>query len=76
MPEETEIYGAKAFAETPFADPRLREQEELLRESLGYETFTRDFEFTTPFLPGESTEAGEAEAATPEVAAFSFVPAT
>jgi hypothetical protein len=70
---ESEAYREQAFAETPFVDPRLHQQEEPLRESLVDETLTGDFEFTTPFLPGESTEAGEAEAAAPEVAAFSEI---
>lgn len=73
--EETEAYGEQAFAETPFVDPRILEQEEPTREATLSETFTGNWEFTTPFLPGESTEAGESEAAAPEVAAFSEITA-
>jgi hypothetical protein len=72
---ETEAYGEQAFAETPFVDPRIHEQEEPLHESLLEETLAGNWEFTTPFLPGESTEAGESEAAAPEVAEFSEITA-
>src|SRR5580704_5325697 len=72
---ESEAYGEQAFAETPFVDPRIRELEEPLHESLLEETLTGNWEFTTPFLPGESTEAGESEAAAPEVAEFSEITA-
>jgi len=67
---ESEAYEEQAFSETPFADPTLREQQEPMRESYFGETYAGNWEFDTPFLPGESTEAEEFEAA-PEVAEFS-----
>ena len=67
---ELETRVEEAFGETPFADPTAREQEEPSHEAYG-EALTENFTFTSPFLPGESTEAGESEAAAPEVAAFS-----
>src|SRR5580700_6043256 len=70
---ESEAYGEQAFAETPFVDPRIRELEEPLHESLLEETLTGNWEFTTPFLPGESSEAGESESTAPEVAEFSEI---
>jgi hypothetical protein len=73
--EETEAYGEQSFAETPFVDPRVGEQEEPLHESTLGEMLAGNWEFTTPFLPGESTEAGESEAAAPEVAEFSEITA-
>src|SRR5260370_40958327 len=72
---ETEVYGEQSFAETPFVDPRVGEQEESLHESTLGEMLAGNWEFTTPFLPGESTEAGESEAAAPEVAEFSEITA-
>jgi hypothetical protein len=72
--EESE-YGEQAFSETPFIDPRLHEQEETSREAPSCETFTGNWEFSTPFLPEASTETGESEAAAPEVAAFSEITA-
>jgi hypothetical protein len=72
---EMEMYSEQVFAETPFVDSRLHEQEEPLHELPLSETFTGNWEFTTPFLPGESKEAGEAEAAAPEVAEFSEITA-
>src|SRR5271155_1305138 len=72
---ESEAYNEQVFAETPFVDPSLHEQEEPLRESALGETFTGNFEFTTPFLPGGSSESGESEAAAPEVSAFSEITA-
>ena len=72
---ELEMNSEQAFAETPFVDSRLHEQEEPLHELPLNETFTGSWEFTTPFLPGESTEAGESEAAAPEVAEFSEITA-
>jgi hypothetical protein len=70
---EAETYGEQAFSETPFVDPRMHEQEEPQREAYIGETQIGNWEFTTPFLPGESTEAGESEAAAPEVAEFSEI---
>lgn len=69
---KSEAYEERAFSETPFVDPTLHEQEEPIHESEPGETFSGNWEFTTPFLPGELTEAGEAEAA-PEVAELSEV---
>src|SRR5579863_8361757 len=72
---EAEAYAEQAFSETPFVDPRIHEQEEPLHETYAGESFSGNWEFTTPFLPGESSEAGETEAAAPEVAAFSEITA-
>src|SRR6266852_4234761 len=72
---EPETRVEEAFAETPFADPRWREQEEPARGSSVGEVLTENWEFTTPFLPGESMEAGESAAAATEVAAFSEITA-
>jgi hypothetical protein len=71
---ESEAYEDRAFAETPFVDPRIHEQEEPLHESFLNEALAENWEFVTPFLPGESGEAGETEAA-PEVAEFSEITA-
>jgi hypothetical protein len=73
--EEAEWYGEQEFNETPFLDPRMHEQAEPLRESYVSTSLAGNWEFTTPFLPGESTEAGEGEAEAPEVAAFSEITA-
>jgi hypothetical protein len=70
-PGEAEWYAEQAFAETPFLDPRMHEQEEPAREAYVITSPAENWEFTTPFLPGESGEAGEGEAEAPEVAAFS-----
>ncbi len=67
--QETEFYSEELFAESPFADP-THELEEPVHESIG-ETLAESWEFTTPFLPGESTEAGESEIPGAEAAAFS-----
>jgi hypothetical protein len=71
--EGSEVYGEQAYAETPFADPTLREYEAPPQEAPLAESLLGNWEFTTPFLPGESTEAGESESTAPEVAAFSEV---
>src|SRR5271170_3614461 len=65
----------EAFAETPFADPTAREQEEPLHESSLGEALDANFEFSTPFLPGESSGPGEFEVTTQEVAALSEITA-
>jgi hypothetical protein len=67
---EMESYLEQSFAETPFADPTVHEQERPQHDISFGETFTGNWEFNTPFLPGESGEAGESETAAPEVAAF------
>src|SRR5258707_8419736 len=67
---ERETRVEEAFGETPFTDPTTHEQEEPLHEAFG-EVLTENFTFTSPFLPGESTAAGESETAAPVVAAFS-----
>lgn len=71
---ETETRVEEAFAETPFVDPTLHQQEEPLHESFS-DTFIGESEFVTPFLPGESSEAGESEAIASEVAEFSEITA-
>jgi hypothetical protein len=73
--EETEAYSEQSFAETPFVDSRVHEQEEPLHKATLGEMFQGNWEFTTPFLPGESPEAGESEAIAPEVAEFSEITA-
>jgi hypothetical protein len=70
---ESETQVQEAFAETPFADPSAHEQSEAYQEASLGESFGANWEFSTPFLPGESSETGESEAASPEVAAFSEV---
>jgi hypothetical protein len=67
---ELETRVEEAFGETPFVDPTAREQEEPVHEAFS-EALAENFTFTSPFLPGESTGAGESEAGAPEVAAFS-----
>jgi hypothetical protein len=71
--EESESYGEQAFGETPFGAPRMHEQEEPLRETSSGKSLAGNWEFTTPFLSGESTLAGESEAVSPEVTAFSEI---
>src|SRR5277367_108170 len=68
--ETLEAYSAEAFAETPFADPAVHEQEDPQHELSIGEMLLENLEFNTPFLPGESSEAGEAQATSPEVAEF------
>jgi hypothetical protein len=46
-----------------------------LHETALGETYSANWEVSTPFLPNESSEAGELEAAAPEVAAFSEIAA-
>ena len=70
---EAEAYAEQLFSETPFVDPGIHEQEDPLRESYPSETSSGNWEFTTPFLPGESSEAGESESTAPEVAEFSEI---
>src|SRR6267378_2564341 len=72
---ESETQVQEAFAETLFVDPSLRELEEPLHESSFAEAFSAESEFVTPFLPGESLEAGEAEAEAAGVAEFSEITA-
>jgi hypothetical protein len=69
--EESQTYEEQAFAETPFADPQMHEQEEPFDESYSGETLIGNWEVTTPFLPGESHEGRESEALAPEVPQFS-----
>jgi hypothetical protein len=68
---ETETRVEEAFGETPFIDPTAHEQDEPAHESSFGESLAANFTFTSPFLPGEATEAGESEAGAPEVATFS-----
>jgi hypothetical protein len=69
--EETEFSESQIFSETPFTDPRLSElQEEPGRERYESEALGTNWEFTTPFLAGQTTEAGEMEAGSHEVATF------
>src|ERR1700722_11895794 len=74
-PVESEAFGEQSFAETPFVDPRVHEMEEPLHEAYLNESLAGNWEFVTPFLPGESMEAGEFEASAPEVAEFSEITA-
>ena len=64
---ESEAYAEQSFFESPFLDSHEHEQEEPHEASIG-EALAANWEFVTPFLPGEATEAGESEAAAPEVA--------
>src|SRR5215470_19850029 len=61
----------QSFVETPFAASAGREQEPRLEMPL-HEALAGNWEFTTPFLPGE---AGESEGASPELEAFSEITA-
>lgn len=69
-PGETETQVEEAFAETPFADPAAHDQGEPLHGAAFGETLSASWEFTTPFLPGESSETEESEATAAEVAAL------
>ena len=60
----------QAFAETPFLDSSARDQEQYEGEAAPVYS-SENWEFTTPFLPGESYEAGESESLAPELASFS-----
>ena len=71
---ESEAYAEQSFFESPFLDSHEQEQEEPHEASMG-EALAANWEFVTPFLPGEATEAGESEAAAPEVAEFSEITA-
>lgn len=62
---------AEAFAETPFLDTRTQAREDTARETSAGESFGGSWEFTTPFLPSEMEERGEAESLAPEIAEFS-----
>jgi len=62
----------QSFVETPFAASAGREQEEPRLEMPLHEALAGNWEFTTPFLPGE---AGESEGASPELEAFSEITA-
>jgi len=73
--DESESLGEHPFAETPFADPRRFEQEDTAHESSAGESYAGHWEFTSPFLPGESGESSETEALTPEAGAFSEITA-
>ena len=71
---ESEAYAEQSFFESPFLDSHQHEQEEPHEASIG-EALAANWEFVTPFLPGEATETGESEAAVPEVAEFSEITA-
>ena len=76
--DESESLAEHQFAETPFADPRRFEQEDVAHESSVGESYAGQWEFTSPFLPGESgesSESSEAAAMTPEAGAFSEITA-
>jgi hypothetical protein len=72
--DESESLGEQQFAESPFADPRRFEQEDAAHESSMGESYAGQWEFTSPFLPGESSEAAP-EVMTPEAGAFSEITA-
>jgi hypothetical protein len=72
--DESESLGEQQFAESPFADPRRFEQEDAAHESSVGESYAGQWEFTSPFLPGESSEAAP-EVMTPEAGAFSEITA-
>jgi hypothetical protein len=71
---EAESFAEQQFAETPFADPHRFEQENLPQETAG-ESYAGQWEFASPFLPGESGEAESSEALTPEAGAFGEITA-
>src|SRR5882757_4177912 len=73
--DESESLAEHQFAETPFADPRSFEQEEVVHESSVGESHAGRWEFTSPFLPGDASESNEAAAMTPEAGAFSEITA-
>ena len=76
--DESQSLGEYQFAETPFADPRKFEQEDAVHESGVGGSYAGQWEFTSPFLPCESSEAGESGEAvvmTPEAGAFSEITA-
>src|ERR1700683_2707411 len=76
--DESESPAEHQFAETPFADPRRFEQEDVAHESSVGESYAGQWEFTSPFLPGESgesSESSEAAAMTPGAGAFSEITA-
>src|SRR5258708_5140386 len=68
-------FAEQFFSETPFDETTAHEQEEPKLELPYNETLGGDWEFTTPFLPGEASEAGESENLGPEVAAFGEITA-
>lgn len=70
---ETESYGEQTFSETPFADPRMLEQEEPIRGSYVPDMFVGIQEFHTPFLSAEANESGQSESYALEVSEFSEV---
>lgn len=75
-PDEAELdreqpFGESSLAESPFMDTRGKEYEGPATETTA--EYPVAWEFETPFLPGESSEAGEMEMAAPEIAAFSEV---
>src|SRR5262249_16074345 len=72
---ESETQIQEAFAETPFVGASEHEQEEPAHEMSFAESLGENWEFSTPFLPGESMEASESEGLGPEVASFSEVTA-
>ena len=69
--EETEAYNEQ-FSESPFAELHPYEHGTTVAERFD-ETLSGDWEFTTPFLPGESMVSGENESLAPEIATFSEV---
>lgn len=70
-----EAFAEQFFSETPFSDGAAHEQEEASLEMPDHEEPGREWEFSTPFLPGETLEAGESENLQPEVAAFGEITA-
>jgi hypothetical protein len=69
--ENSETYGEYTFGETPFMDARTHEQEDMGRELPAAETYLGNWEFSTPFVSGESGQAEASEITAPEIAAFS-----
>jgi len=69
--EESQAYEEAMPAETPFADPQL--QHVPLHEAYSGETVSSEWEFSSPFVRGESMHGGDSQPAPLEVSEFSEV---
>src|ERR1700748_1720931 len=67
------IHGEQSFAETPFFEAGEFELEAAAEAAAPGESAAENFVLTTPFLPGESSAAGESEAIPQEVSEFSEI---
>ncbi len=66
-------HGEQSFAETPFFEAGAFELGAEAEAPAPGESAAESFVLTTPFLPGESSEAGESEAISQEVSEFSEI---